>query len=420
MKLRYGLDDRPPTAETALHALQWLAMSLPFVVIVGTVAAGHDGAVDGAATLYLQKAAFVTGLMLLSQAFLGHRLTLVAGPATALLLGILGSRSTPDAVYTAIGACGLLLAALSAAGLFGFLRGLFTPRVTATVLLLIAFTMAPSIAGLLLAGNGGTAAARLAFASGFVASLLVAHRFLPARARSLLIVAGMAAGSVVHLALFGTGAGMPPQPWFATFFSGFPTPVLDPGAIVSFLFCFLALSLNEIGSMQAVSPLLAPDGMEGRIRRGMTVAGLVNAVAGFLGVIGPVDYSLSPGVIAASGSGSRFPLVPAAGLLILASLSPALLGAAGAIPPAVVGGILVYTLAGQVAAGMNVAFGSGRFEFEDGLAIGLPVLAGTVTALLPPEAISGIPPVVRSVAGNGFVIGVVSVLLLDRLFARKD
>ncbi|HEY5997441.1 MAG TPA: purine/pyrimidine permease, partial [Candidatus Deferrimicrobiaceae bacterium] len=199
----------------------------------------------------------------------------------------------------------------------------------------------------------------------------------------------------------------------------FTTPVLDPGAIFSFLFCYLALSLNEIGSMQAVVPLLGPAGMEGRIRRGMTVTGLVNGVAGFLGVIGPVDYSLSPGVIAASGCGSRFPLVPAAGMLILASLSPVLLGVAGAIPPAVIGGILVYTMAGQVAAGMNVAFGSGRFGFEDGLVIGLPVLAGTVTALLPLEAMSGIPPVVRSVAGNGFVVGVVAVLLLDRLFDVK-
>jgi xanthine/uracil permease len=420
MKLRYGLDDRPPPAETALHALQWLAMSLPFVVIVGTVAAGHDGAAGGAATLYLQKAAFVTGVMILAQAFLGHGLTLVAGPATALLLGILGSRSTPDAAYTAIGACGLLLAALSAAGLFGLLRALFTTRVTATVLLLIAFTMAPSIARLLLAGSGGSAAARLAFASGFVASMLVAHRFLPARARSLLIVAGMAAGSAVHLAFFGAGAGPAPRPWVATFFSGFATPVLDPGAIFSFLFCYLALSLNEIGSMQAVAPLLSPGGMEGRIRRGMTVTGLVNAGAGILGVIGPVDYSLSPGVIAASGCGSRFPLVPAGGLLVLASLSPALLGAAGAIPPAVVGGILLYTLAGQVAAGMNVAFGGDRFSFEDGMVIGLPVLAGTVTALLPPESLAGIPPALRSVAGNGFVTGVVAVLLLDRLFPGTD
>lgn len=179
MKLRCGLDDRPPAGETALYALQWLAMSLPFVVIIGTVAAGHHFADPGFRTLYLQKATFITGLMFLGQALFGHRLTLVAGPATALLLGIVGSRTTPDAVYTAVAVCGMLLAIVSAAGLFRALRGLFTPRVTATVILLIAFTLTPTIVRLLTAGSGGTTAGRLAFAAVYIMALFLAHRFLP-------------------------------------------------------------------------------------------------------------------------------------------------------------------------------------------------------------------------------------------------
>ena len=140
------------------------------------------------------------------------------------------------------------------------------------------------------------------------------------------------------------------------------------------------------------------------------MAGIVNAAAGMLGVIGPVDYSVSPGVIAASGCGSRFPLIPAAGILLLASFSPLVLGVAGAIPPTVVGGILVYTLSGQVAAGLSSALGNETFSFEDGLVIGLPILAGTITAILPPSAIAEFPASLRSVAGNGFVVGVVAVL----------
>lgn len=418
MKLRYGLDDRPPPAETAVHALQWLAMSLPFVVIVGAVAAGQAGDDPLQRTIYLQKAAFVTGIMILGQALVGHRLTLVAGPSTALLLGIVGSRAEPAAVYTAAGLCGALLAVLSAAGLFGMLRSMFTPRVTAAVVLLIAFTMTPTIVRLLTSGQAGTASGRLAFATALVLAFFLAHRLLPAASRSLLIVAGMAAGSLAFLAVFGAGAPAGPLPAFAPFLSTVGRPAFDPGAVLSFLFCFLALSLNEIGSMRAVAPMLQPGGMEGRIRRGMTVTGAVNALAGFLGVIGPVDYSLSPGVIAASGSGSRHPLLPAALLLLLASFSPALLGVAGAIPPAVVGAILVYTLSGQVAAGLNTAFGEGTFSFEDGLVIGFPLLAGTATSILPVEVVAEIPAVLRAVAGNGFVVGVVSVLFLDRLFRR--
>jgi uracil permease len=396
--------------------MQWLALTLPFVVIAGVVVAGHHAADPALQTLYLQKAAFVTGVMLLGQALAGHRLTLVAGPSTALLVGIVGSSGTPDAIYTAGAACGLILAVLSAAGLFAALQRLFTPRVIATVVLLIAFTMTPTIVRLLTAGGGATVTGRFLFASLYILALFLAHRLLPAAGRAFLIVAGMAVGAAVYSAIFGVAGPVGTQAAVASFFTGIAAPVFDIGTMLSFLFCFLVLSLNEIASMKSVVPLLQPEGMDRRIRRGMTVTGIANALAGLLGVIGPVDFSLSPGVIAATGCGSRIPLIPAALLLLLMSFSPALLGAVSALPQTVVGCILVYTLSGQVAAGLSAAFGAGAFTFEDGLVIGLPLLAGTVVAHLPPAVVTGFPAIIRSVAGNGFVVGVVCVLVLDQLF----
>jgi len=417
MKLRYGLDARPPAGETLLHAMQWLAITLPFVVIAGTVVAGHHFADPARQALYLQKATFVTGVMLLGQALVGHRLTLVAGPASVLLVGILGSRVTPDAIYTASAICGLLLAIFSAAGFFGALRRLFTPRVTATVVLLIAFTMTPTIVRLLTTGSGGTTTGRLIFVSVYILALFLAHRFLPAVGRAFLIVVGMVVGAAVFSFIFDVTVSVNKQAAMASFFTGIEAPVFDIGAILSFLFCFLALSLNEIGAIQAIALILRPEGMDGRIRRGMTVTGIVNALAGLLGVIGPVDMSLSPGIIAASGCGSRFPLIPASVVLLLMSFSPAVLGVASAIPPTVVGCILIYTLSGQVAAGLSAAFVGGTFTFEDGLVIGLPLLAGTVVAHLPQAVVAEFPAFLRSVVGNGFVVGVVAVLLLDRIFS---
>ncbi len=420
MKLRYGLNDRPPVAETAVYALQWLAVALPFIIIIGLVSAGDHLADPGFRTVYLQKATFVTGLLLLGQALFGHRLTLVAGPSAALLLGIVGSRTSPDAIYTSVAICGLILAFISAAGFFGVLRNLFTPRVITAVLLLIAFTMTPTIVRMLTTGSGGSVAERLVFAALYILALFVAHGLLTAAGRALLIIAGMAAGTAGFWVIFGIADYAGNLTLWKPFFTGLTTPVFDTGTIISFLFCFVALSLNEIGSMQALIPLMQPEGMDGRIKKGLIMAGGVNAAAGMLGVIGPVDYSLSPGVIAASGCGSRFPLLPAACFLLLASFSPAVLGLAGAIPPTVVGGILVYTLAWQIAAGLISAFSGRSFSFEDGLVIGLPILAGTVAALLPLEVVAEFPLFFRPLAGNGFVIGVVAVLILDRVFPRPS
>jgi xanthine/uracil permease len=418
INLRYGLNDRLPARETLLYSAQWLAMSLPFIVIVGAIAAAHHSGDSALQTVYLQKTTFATGLMLLGQALFGHRLTLISGPATVLLLGIMESRTSPDAIYTAIAVCGVLLAIVSAAGLFNALRALFTPRVTSAVVLLIAFTMTPMIVRLLTVGDAGTSNARLAFASGYVLALFLAHRLLPPAARSLLIIAGMAAGTALFFGIFGVSGAPGNRETFASFFSGIITPEFDIGTILSFVFCFIALSLNEIGSIQAITPLLRPDGMDGRIRRGMTMTGIISAIAGLLGVIGPIDYSLSPGVIAAGGCGSRFPLIPAAAILLLAAFSPAVLALAEIIPPAVVSGILIYTLSGQIASGMTAAFHGKTFTFEDGMVIGLPLLAGTVTTQLPDTIVDAFPAILRPIAGNGFVIGVIAVLILDRIFRR--
>ena len=416
--LLYGLEDRPSTAKTALYALQWLAICLPFIVISGTVAGSHHFTDPALQTVYLQKATFVTSLMFLGQALAGHRLTLTPGPASALLLGILGSSAPPDQIYTAMAVCGILLALLSAAGLFGTVRGLFTPRVIATVLLLIAFTLLPTVIRLLTTGSGGTPGGRLAFGLVVILALFIAHRLLPMAGRSFLIVGGMTVATALFHASFTTTDAGSAVPLWAPFFSNLTTPAFDAGTTLSALFCFLALSLNEIGAMQAVAPLLRPSGMEGRIRRGMTVTGLVNGVAGLLGVIGPVDFSLSPGIIAAGGCGARLPLLPAGALLLLLSFSPALLGTTALIPPTVVGAMLVYALSGQIAAGLTNAFSGGTFSMEDGLVIGGALLTGTLTAFMPPAILAEFPAMLRTVVANGFVVGVVTVLLLDRLFYR--
>ena len=55
-----------------------------------------------------------------------------------------------------------------------------------------------------------------------------------------------------------------------------------------------------------------------RITRGITITGLGNILAGFFGVIGTVNFSLSPGVIVSTRCASKYTLVPTGlGLLLL-------------------------------------------------------------------------------------------------------
>ena len=160
--------------------------------------------------------------------------------------------------------------------------------------------------------------------------------------------------------------------------------------------------------------------MDERTNRGVTVTGLGNAAAGLTGVIGPVNFSLSPGVIAATGCASRFALVPAGIALMLLALSPLAIGGLASIPGPVIGVVLAYVMVAQIAAGLMLGQESGAVRtFDEGLIIGIPLLLGTVVAFLPDAVAAGFPATLRPLIANGFVVGIVVVLLLEHLVYRR-
>ncbi|MGB4504032.1 MAG: purine/pyrimidine permease, partial [Syntrophaceticus sp.] len=135
IKLKYGLDEVPPFAELMLLGLQWFAITVPVVIIVGKIVAGLHFSNPADQIIYIQKIFFITGVSFIVQLLWGHRLPLVIGPATILLVGIVASYASGlSAVYTAIAIGGLVLFLLSAAGLFNHLKKLFTAPVIATIL----------------------------------------------------------------------------------------------------------------------------------------------------------------------------------------------------------------------------------------------------------------------------------------------
>jgi xanthine/uracil permease len=178
--------------------------------------------------------------------------------------------------------------------------------------------------------------------------------------------------------------------------------------------------MNDLGSIQSMKEILNPINMASRINRGIALTGLANILSGFLGIVGPVNFSLSPGVITATRSASRFTLIPASTFLCLISFSPFLMSFLGNIPPAVIGSSLIYVLYFQVAAGKNIAFRSrGDFIFDNIVVMGLPVFIGTLIAFLPSSFLHVLPVVLRPIIGNGFVMGVLSALMLEHLIFRK-
>ncbi|MFA7198477.1 MAG: solute carrier family 23 protein [Methanoculleus sp.] len=422
MEFTYGIDDRPRPTSLLIFGLQWLAVSVPAILIIGKVVAGLYG---GSAIPYLQKLFLLSALVLLMQIYLGHRLPLVLGPATVLLIGILASlESGFAAINASILIGGLLLAGIAAAGLFEHLKRLFTPRVIAVVLMLIAFTLAPTILNLITDGGGTVPATQtFLFALAFALILFVANGLLKGIGKSTLALWAIIFGTFSYIVLFGP-VPLPPE---GTALLALPPGLLAPlalpdaGVLAAFLICFLALAINDLGSIQSVGGLLGADKMGERTNRGVAITGLGNAAAGLIGVIGPVNFSLSPGVIAATGCASRFALVPAGIALALMALSPLAIGSLASIPGPVIGVVLTYVMASQIAAGLMLGQESGAVRtFDEGLIIGIPLLLGTVVAFLPADVAAGFPALIRPLIANGFVVGIITVLALEHIVYRRS
>lgn len=417
MDFKYSLNDRPRAAAMVMYAVQWLLIAVPVVLTSAFVARlQYDTLAEQ--TLYTQKLFAVMGLTMIVQSLWGHRLPLVAGPAAVLLVGVMASiSSSPEVIYTSIAVGGALVALLATTGWIKKLQPLFTPRISIVMMALIAFTIVPVFLRLIFADAEHYG---LSFVMALVLSIamVVANNRLRGMWKSAVVLIALVVGSAAYFAF----AGLPSLEGATAAGAGrlFITPKFDVGVIVAFLICYIALLINELGSVQSVSAYVEADNVPKRSTRGVALTGVMNVVAGALGVLGPVDYTLSPGVIAATGCASRYPLVLTGVGLVLCALFPQLVAVLSAIPSPVMGVVLLYLMAAQVAAAFQMSGTmSAARDFNGALTIGLPIMLALVVAFLPAEVSAALPAVLRPIVGNGFVMGVIVVLVMEHVIFRK-
>ena len=420
--MKYELNDKPGILPMLMYGLQWWIVSLPCVVIMGIIVSQLHYTDVAEQTFYLQKLFGIMGIAMIVQVLWGHRLPLIIGPASVLLIGILSTVSSGiPAVYTGIMVGGLVLTVLAYSGLLGKLQFVFTPRIVTVILILIAFTLTPVILKLVL-GDAVHTLFNLFFTLVMVLALVIGNKLLRGIWKSTTVLWGIVGGVLVYYGVFGfptlvsTGAGIIPEQ--ATVFN-FPLN-FEAGTILAFLFCYIALIVNELGSIQAVGHMLQADQMDQSTTRGVGIVGVTNVLSGLFGVIGPVDYSMSPGVISATGCASRYTLLPAGAGLILCAFFPSVVGMLVTIPGVVMGAILLYLMATQLAAGLQMLVREKAItDFDSGVVVGLPLMVALLLSFAPEGVLNLIPSLFKPIVGNGFVMGVITVLIMEHLIFKK-
>lgn len=413
MDFKFSLNSRPSFGAMLLYGMQWLMICIP-VVLTSTFVAP-----EGQMLFFTQKLFAVMGITMIINSLWGHRLPLIAGPAAVLLMGVLVASQlggSSEAIYPSMVIGGVLIVLLSLSGLMRKIQSAFTPRIVAAIVLLIAFTIVKPIVGMIFSDTEHQLFAML-FAVVTVITMAVANNLLKGVWKSMVVIVAMIVGSVIYYAYTGFPKSFVSDSIEPSLFLSGIKP--DAGIIIAFIFCYIALFINQVGSVQSLGELVGADNMESRQKRGMVVQGVMNMVAGAMGVIGPVDYSLSPGVVASTSCASRYTILPAAAAMIVMAFIPEAVSVLLTIPKPVMGVVLLYLMSTQIAAGLHMIHTTNATPtFKDGVILAIPIMFTTILSFAPTEALSAIPGLIRPIVGNGFVMGIILILLLEHLFLK--
>lgn len=416
MNLKYNVDDRLPAGQLAMYAIQWFVLCIAVVSTSVFVATGTPED----RLFFSQKLFAVMGIAGFVQVVWGHRLPIVVGPAAVLLVGVMASLAASaevSAIYSSIAIGGVLITLLTIGGLMRYVQRIFTPRIVVVILMLIATTLAPTIKNLVFPAHAShdEHLFGLLFAVVGVVLMVVANRNLKGVAKSLVIPMALVVGSIAYFAIFDAPQHVSSAAsWRGLLIDDF---VFDWSLVVAFVICYIALAINDIGSIESLGGMLGIKDMDQRMKRGVRITGIMNIVAGSMGVLGPVNYSMSPGVIASTGCASRYALIPATLLLVACALFPDVIWVLTAIPSPVIGVILLFLMGTQLAASFEMMQSTrSAATFADALTLGLPIMVALLFQLMP----KGVAPdVIQPLVGNGFAMGVIVVMIMEHVINRS-
>ncbi|MBF0475650.1 MAG: purine/pyrimidine permease [Deltaproteobacteria bacterium] len=424
--LLYQVDDRPPLGRLLIYGLQWLVLFLPLITVSTVMAAELLGMSLPARVAFFQRVMIVSGVVMIIQTLWGHRYPLMDGPSTVILL-CFGTLSTHGlaALEGGMLAGGGLLAVC---GFFGWIRKLnhlFTDNVIGVILLLIAFTLLPFMVPVLTGQTPQTPQGDpviFGLSVTVIFGTAVFSYWLKGFWASLSLLWGIIFGCLIFGLLgrldlskfLATAWFSSPDPFWG------PRPVFSLPVIASFLLAYLALVVNQLGSLYAIGQVVGNGDMERRIDRGMAGCGVGSILAGLLGVTGTVSYSLSPGIVLMTRVGTRYALTVCGVMFIILAFTQKLTAVLAIIPAPVVGAVLVTGLAAQMGAGISIFARSGRaFTPRDYMVTGIPVILGTLVSIFSKEFLTKIPAYLSPIMGNGLILGIIFVLLLEHVFMRR-
>ncbi|HDL5699426.1 TPA: purine permease [Mannheimia haemolytica] len=419
--LLYSVEDKPPFGLSLLLASQHLLAALGGIIAVPLVL-GNVLKLSTADTIILVNAALlISGIVTIIQCR-------GIGPIGIRLPSVMGTSFTFVAAALAIGFSESGIAGIMGASLVGslvmiigsffmpYIRKLFPPVVTGTVVMMIGLSLIP-VAVDWFAGGQRTdphyATPENLIMASFVLIIVVALvQWGKGIFSAAAIVIGMMIGYIVSLALgWVSFNGVKEAQLFALpqplhFGLEFPT-----SGIIGMSIAYLVTIVESSGNFLALGNATKTEITGKHLRGGVLCDGLGSAFAAIMSTTPFSSFSQNIGVISLTGVASRYVVAFTGALLVLAGLFPVFGALIVSIPLPVLGGAGLMMFAMIIAAGIQMLDNIQRSK-RNGLIIAISIGCGLAVTTRP-ELLDKLPHFFKEVFGSGITVGSLLALILN-------
>lgn len=304
-----------------------------------------------------------------------------------------------------------------------FIRKLFPPVVTGTVVTLIGLSLIPVAVDWLAGGQVGSEGyakpANLMIGLLVLALVIALSQWGRGILAAAAVVIGIVVGFVVCIA-FGLVDFSPVKEASAV---ALPSPLhfglsFPISGIIGMSVAYLVTIMESTGDFMALSDATHRKLTGKKLSSGILCDGLGSALASVFSTTPFSSFSQNVGIVAISGVASRHVVAITGGMLILAGLFPVLGALVVAIPLPVLGGAGLVMFAMIISAGISML---SRIEFNRRNMLIIAVSIGSGMAVtVRPELLSYLPEFAKVALASGITTGSLVALLLSGILPGRE
>ncbi|WNB90803.1 purine/pyrimidine permease [Bacillus sp. NEB1478] len=417
-------------------SLQWMVFILAGSLVAPIAIGAAFGMSQAETAELLQRSFFIIGISGILQVLFGHKLPINEGPAGlwwgvfTVYAGIVASGALTAAnglqqLTAGMLISGVLFFLLGIFRIITYVRGLFTPLVTGTYLILLVSQLSGSfIKGMLGIGYlQEKADSKVAIASLFILVLSIVLgkstvRWLRSYSILIALLLGWGLFKVLHITKEPMeSAKLVSFPeWFA-----WGTPELSGGAILTSLFVGMLLLTNMVASINVVEKAYDSENENYEpvnYNRSSVMMGLNTWIAGLFSAVASVPISGASGFILTTKMFSRAAFLLGNLLIIIISFFPTLTFFFAGIPAPVGYATIFLPFSSMI----GLAFREYKTELHSDknlFIISTSLMVGIGSLFIPAAALKDWPSIIVTLLSNGLIMGMLTCIALEQFYKRR-